>query len=288
MLSRKKKILITGANGQLGMALAEIAKTLEANCVFLSRQELDITSQEEVESVIKTHNPSVIINTAAYTAVDAAEEDKEEAFNINGRAVKNLVEVCRLLDIALIHISTDYVFDGSKEGTYVEDDKPNPKTVYGVSKLAGEQEIINSDLLRYAIIRTSWVYSIYGSNFVKTMLKLSQERSELSIVDDQLGCPTWANDLARALFVIAEELDSQNSGIYHFSNRGEITWHTFANAIFKNSDIEMSLKPVSSEAFPRLAERPKNSVLNTGKLSNTFGVEIPLWEDSLKLMLNSL
>ncbi|WP_405224961.1 dTDP-4-dehydrorhamnose reductase [Dokdonia sp. Asnod1-B02] len=284
-----KKIVVTGALGQLGMALLEQSKYhKDFYYVFLSRKDFDITSRDNISSVFDTHQPDVVINTAAYTAVDAAEDDKDQAFLINETAVGYLAEECKKRDCALIHVSTDYVFDGNKSTAYVESDKPNPQTVYGASKLGGELLIEASNITKYAIIRTSWVYSVYGHNFVKTMLRLGQERNQLSVVNDQLGCPTWANDLADAILTVARGLKEDNSGVYHFSNKGSITWYDFAKAIFKNSQIDVLITPVTSDLFPTKAKRPENSVLDTYKIEKQFQVYIPEWGSSLQKMLKRL
>lgn len=284
-----KKIVVTGALGQLGMALLEQSKHYtDFDCIFLSKKDFDISSRDNISLALERHQPDVVINTAAYTAVDAAENDKDQAFLINEAAVGYLAEECKKLDCALIHVSTDYVFDGNKSTAYVESDKPNPKTVYGVSKLGGELLIEASNISKYAIIRTSWVYSVHGHNFVKTMLRLGKERDTLSVVDDQFGGPTWANDLADAILIIASKLEEDNSGVYHYSNKGSITWYEFAKAIFENSKIDVLITPVTSDLFPTKAKRPKNSVLDTHKIEKQFQVDIPNWKDSLRKMLNTL
>ncbi len=284
-----KKIVVTGALGQLGMALLEQSKHhADFEFVFLSRTEFDISSRDNISLVLDKHQPDVVINTAAYTAVDAAEDDKDQAFLINETAVGYLAEECKKRDCALIHVSTDYVFDGNKSTAYVESDKPNPQTVYGASKLGGELLIEASNITKYAIIRTSWVYSVYGHNFVKTMLRLGQERGQLSVVNDQLGCPTWANDLADAILTVARELKEDNSGVYHFSNEGSITWYDFAKAIFENSQIDVLITPVTSDLFPTKAKRPENSVLDSYKIEKQFQVDIPEWGSSLQKMLKTL
>jgi len=285
----KRKVLITGAKGQLGKALKQQSITNENfDCIFLSKEELDITSKQEIKSVFNYHRPDVVINTAAYTAVDKAEDNEELAFLINATAVGFLAKACKLRDISFIHISTDYVFNGNKEDSYIESDLPEPQTVYGSSKLAGEKALIDSDLIQYAIIRTSWLYSSYGHNFVKTMLRLGPENNEISVVNDQLGSPTCANDLAEAILLCAKRLTTINSGIYHYSNKGSITWYNFANAIFKHSEIDVTVLPITSELFPTRAKRPVNSVLNTEKIEAHFQIKIPEWETSLKRILNIL
>lgn len=277
-----KKILITGAHGQLGCALKEESIGFSKNdYVFASKEVLDITSKASIQHAVKLHQPDIIINTAAYTAVDAAETDVETAYLLNQIAVRLLAQVCDECGIVLIHISTDYVFDGTLDIPYSEEVAPNPQTVYGKSKLAGERAIQSFETLTYAIIRTSWVYSAYGHNFYKTMLRLGRERDTVSVVNDQYGIPTLANDLAKAILEISALLDTVTKGVYHYSNRGETTWYAFAKAIFEHSKLNVNVHPVSSESFPTIAKRPKNSVLNCTKIVGTFHVSRPFWENSL-------
>jgi len=284
------KILVTGANGQLGKALQEeivLFDTIEA--IFLSKDQLDITSKNFIENAVDLHKPDVIINTAAYTAVDKAEDNKEQAFLINAEAVGNMAAICKLNEIKFVHISTDYVFDGNKSTGYLENDLTNPQSIYGDSKLAGEQIILDKGLSEYLIIRTSWVYSVYGSNFVKTMLRLAKERKEISVVNDQMGNPTYANDLANAILKIISKLDKNTSGIYHYANKGSVSWYNFASKVFEyyyNEDIV--IKPISSDQFLTKAKRPKYSALDTSKIQKQFEVDIPFWEESLKKMLASI
>lgn len=281
-----KTILITGANGQLGCALKAESESFPKNkYVFASKAMLDITSKASIQKAIDLYQPDVIINTAAYTAVDAAETDAETAYVLNETAVRLLAEVCDKFGIVLIHISTDYVFDGTSSTSYSEMAMPNPQTVYGSSKLAGERAIQSFETLTYAIIRTSWVYSVYGHNFYKTMLRLGKERDTLSVVNDQHGIPTLANDLAKALFHIIPRLDTATKGVYHYSNSGKATWYAFAKAIFDYSKLAINVLPVSSEAFPTAATRPKNSMLDCTKIVSTFGVATPLWTDGLQRII---
>lgn len=278
----RKKILITGANGQLGCALREESEGFpNNNYVFASRAQLDITLKASIQNAVEIHQPAIIVNTAAYTAVDAAETDKEAAYELNENAVRLLAEVCTEFDIVLIHISTDYVFDGTSSIPYSEEVEPNPQTVYGASKLAGERAIQSLGTLTYAIIRTSWLYSAYGHNFYKTMVRLGKERETLSVVNDQHGIPTLANDLAKAILQIIPNLDATTKGIYHYSNKGKATWYAFAKAIFEHSKLNTKVIPVTSEVFPTVAKRPKNSVLDCTKIVETFNVSRPLWIDTL-------
>lgn len=280
--TKHKKILVTGADGQLGKALQNECKLYpELTLVFATKHELDITETLSIDKAIQVHQPDVIVNTAAYTAVDAAENDQEAAYLLNDKAVGLLTASCKQNDIVFIHISTDYVFDGTSKEAYTEISQVNPQTVYGASKLAGEKAVQAVDGLVYVIIRTSWLYSNYGHNFYKTMLRLGTEKSELRVVDDQFGIPTLANDLAIAILEIAPKLDATNKGIYHYSNQGKATWYAFAKAIFKVSKLDVLVTPLVSESYPTAAKRPKNSELNCEKITSNFGVNRPFWKDAL-------
>ncbi len=282
------RILVTGSSGQLGSALIQESQRFkELDFIFLDRNALDITSSVSISEVMDVYSPDFIINTAAYTAVDAAESNQDQAAAINQIAVGHLAVACKNRGIGLIHISTDYIFDGKNKEAYQEDDMPHPKTVYGRSKLAGEKAILNAKLEAFAIVRTSWVYSVYGTNFVKTMLRLGRKKDSLSVVDDQIGSPTYANDLAIALIEISKKLTSENSGVYHYCNSGITSWYAFAKAVFTYSNIAIELKPISTENYPTAAVRPLNSVLNCDKIKGAFNLEIPQWEDSLKRMISS-
>lgn len=275
-----KKILITGANGQLGNALKAVSlEFTDHDYVFASKMMVDITSEIAIKEAIQTYQPDVIINTAAYTAVDAAETNEENAYLLNEKAVRLVATLCASHAITLVHISTDYVFDGNSSVPYAEMAIPNPQTVYGKSKLAGEIAIQDTKDLTYAIVRTSWLYSDYGHNFYKTMLRLGTERNEISVVNDQHGIPTLANDLARAILQLISQLDSSSKGIYHYSNVGITTWYAFAKAIFEYSKLDVKVLPVASEAYPTAAQRPKNSVLDCTKIVEKFNVNRPNWED---------
>lgn len=288
-LSRNIRLLITGGGGQLAQAIKEEEATFEnVTSIHLSKSELDITSTSSIKKAIDLHQPDVIINTAAYTAVDAAEDNKEKAFLVNEIGVKNLAQACKDNGIKLIHISTDYVFDGEKLEEYKEEDIPNPTTVYGKSKLAGEQAIITSGLLDYAIIRTSWVYSVYSSNFVKTMLRLGNEKDEISVVNDQYGSPTLANNLASIILQLSNVLTTHNAGVYHYTNEGVTTWYAFAKAVFSYKKMSVNVLPVSSDRFVTKATRPKNSKLESSKIINLLGIENVPWEESLEKMLVKL
>ncbi len=286
LTTSNKKILITGANGQLGNAFQEIASQfVEYECVFATREMLDITAVASIKDAIEVHQPDVIINTAAYTAVDAAESHQEDAYLLNEHAVGHLATLCASYSITLIHISTDYVFDGNSDTPYTEEDIPNPQTIYGKSKLAGEHAIQNTDNLTYAIVRTSWLFSGYGHNFYNTMVRLGNEREELTVVNDQHGIPTFANDLADAIFQMITRFDDSHKGIYHYSNSGVTTWYAFAKAIFDYSQLDVKLRATTSDAYPTVAKRPKNSILDSTKIVETFGVNSPDWNKALQQII---
>jgi dTDP-4-dehydrorhamnose reductase len=283
-INKSIKILVTGASGQLGKCLQDVAeKYPDYDFHFKTSKELDITTKEKISSLFEQEKFDYCINCAAYTAVDRAETDKENAFLVNAEAVKYLVESCKENKTILIHISTDFVFDGTKGEPYTEEDIPNPINVYGASKLKGEQ-YVQQLLSKYFIIRTSWVYSEYGHNFVKTMLRLGAERDEVSVVNDQIGSPTYAGDLADAILKIISS-QATNYGIYHYSNEGAISWCEFAIAIFRKKKIKIKVNPISYDKFPSLAKRPKYSVLDLNKGILNFKLEVPLWNDSLKKSL---
>ena len=279
-------VLVTGANGQLGQAIQFVAGNYpNINFVFCSSSDLDITIKENCGSVFNKEKPDFCINAAAYTAVDKAESEPEKAELINVIGAKNLAEACKNFNAKLIHISTDFVFDGSKNAPYNETDLPNPKGVYGQSKLDGEiaiQEVFDA----YFIIRTSWVYSQFGNNFMKTMLRLASERASLSVVSDQIGTPTNAVDLAECLVTIITEhskLNTEHYGIYNFSNEGQCSWFDFAKKIFEINQVKIDVTPIPTTQFPTPAERPKYSVLDKTKIKTVFGIEIKPWEQSIEI-----
>lgn len=281
MSNKTLKILVTGANGQLGKCIYDVAKGYpEYNFHFKSSKDLDITDNEGLQKLFIEEKYDYCINCAAYTAVDKAESNKEAAFLVNAEAVKFLAEVCKKTETTFIHISTDFVFDGTKTSPYTETDTPNPINVYGESKLKGE-EYIQEILSEYFIIRTSWVYSEYGNNFVKTILRLAKEREELSVVDDQMGSPTCAGDLANVILKIIETR-SVNYGLYHYSNEGEISWFDFAKEIFKVKAMTVKVKPISSDAYLTPARRPKFSILKKSKVQENLRIDLINWNESLK------
>lgn len=274
-------VLVTGASGQLGQALQFIApKYPEMHFVFCSSSELDITDKANCESVFKKHQPNFCINAAAYTAVDKAESEPEKAYAINVTGAKNIAEVCELHDTVLLHVSTDFVFNGQKNTPYTEEDLPNPTGVYGQTKLDGEVAVATV-WEKHFIIRTSWVYSPFGNNFMKTMLRLASDRDSLSVVNDQIGTPTNAVDLAEALLKIIVS-GKTGYGIYNFSNEGQCSWYDFAQKIFEVNKVSISVTPIPTSSYPTPAERPKYSVLDKSKIIKVFGLDIKKWEQSLE------
>ncbi len=287
-----KKVLVTGSYGQLGSELRQIAPQMkDVDFVFTDADTLDICDKEAIEQFVIGKSFDFIVNCAAYTAVDKAEEDEEKCFAINSEAVRNIGEVAASNGIKVIHVSTDYVFDGTAHTPYTENEKINPKTVYGRSKALGEADL-KRVCLDAVIIRTSWLYSVYGNNFVKTMLKLGQERDELKVVFDQIGTPTNAADLAAAILQIIEKtIENENAfktGVYHFSNEGVCSWYDFTIAIHRLAGITCNVLPIESKEYPAKAPRPFYSVLNKSKIKKTFGLTIPHWESSLKNCLAKL
>ena len=274
-------ILITGSNGQLGNELRVASSNYPFNFIFTDVNELDISNAADLERFIQTQKIDYIINCAAYTQVDKAEEEEDLAIKINHTAVKNLAEAAKRNDAKLIHISTDYVFDGIKNRPYVETDPKAPLGIYGISKLAGEKAIIREGG-DYLIIRTSWLYSSFGNNFVKTMRKLTAEREELNVVFDQVGTPTYAADLANTILTIIDKNGvDNNTGIYHYSNEGVCSWYDFAEEINQAFGHTANIKPCHSDEFPSKVKRPNFSVLDKSKIKSTFGIEIPHWKQSL-------
>ena len=278
-------VLVTGASGQLGQALQSIVgEYAEIDFRFFNSSELNITELEQCKAIFAKVKPDYCINTAAYTAVDKAESEPEKARLINVTGVENLAKVCKEFDTVLLHISTDFVFDGKASKPYTEEDLPNPTGVYGQTKLDGEK-VIQAIWNKHFIIRTSWVYSQFGNNFMKTMLRLGAERDSLSVVNDQIGTPTNAVDLAKVLLKIitschAELVLASHFGIYNFSNEGQCSWYDFAKKIFEINKIEIDLQPIPTSSYPTPAKRPNYSVLDKSKVKNTFGVEVKSWEDS--------
>ncbi|KFX62877.1 dTDP-4-dehydrorhamnose reductase [Paraburkholderia fungorum] len=289
----EQTILLTGVNGQVGFELARSLQGL-GKVVALDRRELDLADLDQVRRVVREVKPGLIVNPAAHTAVDKAETDIEAAMRLNAETPGVLAEEAKRLGAALVHYSTDYVFDGTKDGAYVESDAVNPQNVYGKSKLAGEQAIAAAGCA-HLIFRTSWVYGARGKNFLLTMLRLGADRDELSVVADQFGAPTWSNTiaalsasvLAQAPVVGEGDWWQQHSGIYHLTASGATSWHGFAEAIFEFSDLAKKpvVKPIPAASYPTPAARPANSRISNDKLASTFGVRAPDWREALRLCM---
>lgn len=286
------KILVTGRNGQVGGALQHALAGL-GEIITLDRTQLDLSDLDATREIIRSIRPNLIVNAAAYTAVDLAESDKAMAFRINAEAPGVLAEEAKRLGAALIHYSTDYVYDGGKSTAWLETDATHPLSVYGRSKLAGE-EAIAAVGVPHVILRTSWVYGLHGKNFLLTMLRLAQSRPELSIVNDQIGAPTWSVTIAQATASIIKKFPDLTkadhlTGIYHLCSRGHTSWYDFAAKIFSHSLIQQKpqLHPITTADYPTTALRPKNSVMNTDKFEQTFA-QLPSWEDALAVCLQRI
>lgn len=291
-------VLVTGANGQLGQSIQFIAnKYPKIHFVYTDYQEMDITNIESCHTVFAKYKPQFCINTAAYTAVDKAESEAEKAHLINAVGAENLAKACKEFDTILLHISTDFIFSGENRVTssgvempYLETDIPNPKSVYGKTKLDGELAI-QKNWEKHFIVRTSWVYSQFANNFMKTMLRLASERDSLSVVNDQIGTPTNAVDLAEVLVSIIEYCQTEPVevfGIYHFSNEDQCSWYEFAKEIFAQKNISIDLKPIPTSAYPTPAKRPEYSVLDKTKIKEVFDLEIKNWKESLNSCLENV
>ena len=290
------KVLITGAQGQVGKELSLIATEKGFNVVAAGRADLDITQVQNVECYINKIQPDIVINAAAHTAVDKAEDEQDLAFAINCDGAKNIALACSKQNIPLLHISTDYVFDGSKVEPYTEMDDVSPLGVYGTSKWQGE-EAIRQNLTQHIILRVAWVFGAQGNNFVKTMLRLGQDRDELNVVADQFGGPSPAKDIAQTLMTLVEQFQKRKSldwGTYHYCGSEKTTWYDFAVEIFEQAfelgilNKKIKVNPITTEEYPTPAKRPSNSMLDCTKLKATFGIEMPKWKDALKHVLMEL
>lgn len=277
------KILLTGATGQVGFELARILPS-RGELLALDRTRLNLSRPETIAAVVRAAKPDLIVNAAAYTAVDRAESEPQIAMAVNGTAPGVLAEEARRLGAALVHFSTDYVFDGTKKAPYLEDDAVNPLNAYGRSKLAGERAVAQSGA-RHLILRTSWVYDATHRNFLTTMLGLAKTRKELRVVDDQHGAPTWAGAIAVAVVQVLKQ--EWHGGIYHLTSAGETTWFGFTRAILDKARVapRPALVPIGSDEYPTPARRPKNSVLDNAKLNKTFNIALPHWESALEACL---
>lgn len=284
-------ILVTGSNGQLGSELRELKDSItKVNFIFTDVNELDITKFDDVKSFFSKNEIGIILNCAAYTAVDKAENDYKNARLVNVYGVSNLAEMSDLYKIPIIHISTDYVYGGTANRPMEEDFPENPQSAYGKTKFDGE-EILMATSENYLTIRTSWLYSSFGNNFVKTMLKLGKEKSSVNVVYDQIGTPTYAYDLANVIITIIHDyISTQNfkAGIYHYSNEGVCSWYDFTLEIMSLAKLNCEVNPILSKDFPAIAERPSYSVLNKFKIKNTFNIKIPHWKTSLEKCLIKL
>ena len=285
------KILVTGKNGQLGKSINKIVNTgngknnyqQDNEFIFVGREELDLSSESSISHYFDRSNKfDVIINCAAYTAVDKAEEEQELVNQVNHLAVKQLANIANEQKTKLVHVSTDYVFDGESDKAYLETDETNPINVYGKTKLAGEQALKEIMPTNAIIIRTSWVYSEFGNNFVSTVLRLGKERDELKVVSDQIGSPTYATDLAKVILKIIDNKDyqdkKQSTEIYHYSNEGEISWYEFAKEVFKIAEVDCKVNPITTQQYPTPAKRPKNTLMNKDKIIEEFGIEVQNWK----------
>lgn len=282
------RVLVTGKGGQLASEFEKL-KGKDKDWFFLSAKELDITNEDLVRKYFQDKKFDILINCAAYTAVDKAEDDVELAYSVNELGIKHLIDVCKISNTRLIHFSTDYVFDGESSEPYTEESFTNPKSIYGKSKLAGEELLRQEKDLQSVIIRTSWVYSNFGHNFVKTMLRLGREKNELGVVSDQIGSPTFAKDLATDTLKVIENSDYKwkSADIFHYSNEGSCSWYEFAIQIFNLKKMNINVSPLLTEQFPTRAIRPKYSLMDKTKFKNTFKIEINNWRNSLELMLKS-
>lgn len=283
-----KKVLITGSNGQLGTALRREADGFgEFHCTYIDINDLDLTNDDNVHHYFSRSGFDYIVNCAAYTAVDKAENNVEEAYTVNEKIPRLLATECSRVGTRLIHISTDYVYDGSKNTPHREEDTPRPESVYGQSKLAGERALWDNPFC--TVIRTSWLYSEFGNNFLKSMLNLSKTRQELGVVFDQIGSPTYAGDLANAIFRILSysEKNSFKPGIYNYSNEGICSWYDFAVEIMKGSGSTCRVRPIRTYEYPLPAVRPAYSVMDKSKIKRNFEIEIPYWRESLQTAIRN-
>lgn len=281
-------VLVTGSNGQLGSEIREVSTSYDYNFFFTSRDDLDIANKDDIKNFVENNNIKIIINCAAYTAVDKAEVDKNNADLVNRKAVKKLSKISKEKDIKLIHISTDYVFDGKTYKPYCEQFQTNPNSAYGQTKLDGENEMIKINPHNSIIIRTSWLYSSFGNNFVKTMLRLGKEKDELGVIFDQIGTPTYARDLAKAILEILPKINNKKVSIYNYSNEGVLSWYDFSKEIMKIAKLDCKINPIETFQYPTLASRPHYSLLNKAKIKKEYNIEIPYWKDSLDECLKVL
>jgi dTDP-4-dehydrorhamnose reductase len=281
------KVLVFGASGQLGQCLTKVASDRSLDFLkFPDAARADVLDKAAMERLFDEIKPTHVVNCAAYTAVDKAEDDVEQCRSVNKEGALNLAQLCKQFGATLIHVSTDFVFEGARPEILKEDDLTEPVNIYGLTKLEGEQDVIRN-LAEHYIVRTSWLYSEFANNFVKTMLKLSADRDQLNVIVDQVGTPTYAIDLAGAILTIITSR-KEAYGIYHYSNEGLTSWFDFAKSIFKLSNVSIILNPIPSTQYPTRATRPKFSVLDKTKIKTTFELEVPYWQDSLARCIGEL
>lgn len=292
------KVLLTGAKGQIGSEIgsevASLSQNRDIDVSAFSREQLDITDKSAIAQVIQSISPDVLINAAAYTAVDRAEEEQDAAFAVNCRGVENLAEICNESAIPVIHLSTDYIFDGKKEGAYMEDDSPSPLSVYGESKWQGEQAL-RRILIEHIILRVSWIFGTQGNNFVKTMLRVGKDKKSIDVIADKIGCPTPAKDVAETLLTIVRHIAGRKEnvwGTYHYCGSSAVSWYDFAKAIFmcakERYDFNsIKLNPIHINDYPFVATRPVNSALDCHRIQEVFGIEPVLWQKGLDLVIGS-
>ncbi|MGS2765119.1 dTDP-4-dehydrorhamnose reductase [Sinomicrobium sp. M5D2P9] len=282
------KILVTGASGQVGSEIKKLSASRKENFLFAHRDALDITHAGNVRQFLEKHPVEAIINCAAFTAVDDAEDNPEPTALVNSKAVEILAAVCKEKNLKMVHLSTDYVFDGQKNSPYLEEDPVAPLGIYGKTKWEGEEAMRKINPPRSVIIRTSWVYASRGNNFVRTMLKLGKEKQTIKVVDDQVGTPTHAADLAAAVLEILPGLDNENVKTYHYTNEGVCSWYDFAKAIMEYGKLPCQVIPVPSSEYPTKAKRPQFSVLSKQAFKRDFKMDIPYWRDSLRGCLKGM
>lgn len=282
------KILVTGSNGQLGSEIQFLSNNYDYEFIFTGAEELDITDKTKVYKFLVSNEINTIINCAAYTAVDRAETEVEIADKVNHFAVKYLAESAKELKIKLVHVSTDYVFNGEAFQPYTEDSPCDPQSVYGLTKRAGEEALISLKLPNSIIVRTSWVYSTFGNNFLKTIIRLGKEKSGINVVVDQIGTPTYARDLAACILEILPKISNEETQIYHFSDEGVCSWYDFAIAIMELRGFSCQINPIPSSQYPTITKRPFYSIMSKSKIKTEFGVQIPYWRDSLYRCIENL
>lgn len=283
-----KTILVTGADGQLGQELQLLSKKYPYNFIFSNRHMLDIADNQKVDLFFEHNKIDIIINCAAYTAVDMAEENQQQAYSVNYTAVEKLAKIAKQYSIKFIHISTDYIFDGENYKPYCEEDIPNPCGVYATSKYLGEKSLSTINPKDSIIIRTSWVYSFYGTNFVKSILRLAKEKEFLNVIYDQIGTPTYAKDLAQFILDIIPKINNEKVEIFHYSNEGVLSWYDFAKEIVRMTKLTCTISPIESKDYITRVKRPHYTLLNKKKIKSTFGIEIPYWKDGLDDCLKRL